>query len=148
MSEKPKQHSKHYSRCCTVQALYQWQHTQDDPEEIITQFVAEKHLKQADRKYFKKLLLGVIAEQPALDALITPHLDRELSVLTPVELAILRLATYELAHCPEVPYKVVINEALEIAKDYGADQSYKYVNAILDAVAVQVRSLESKKKVS
>lgn len=146
MSEQPKKHSKHYSRCCVVQALYQWQHTQDNPAEIINQFIAEKHLQQADRKYFKKLLLGVIAEQPALDALITPHLDREFSALTPVELAILRLAAYELAHCLEVPYKVVINEALEIAKDYGADQSYKYVNAILDALVNQVRSYEAVKK--
>ena len=103
-------------------------------------------MQQADRKYFKKCLLGVIAEQPALDALITPHLDREFSALTPVELAVLRLSAYELTHCPEVPYKVVINEALEIAKDYGADQSYKYVNAILDAVASQVRPVELIKK--
>ena len=144
MSEKPKKHSKHYSRCCVVQALYQWHHTQDNPAEIIEQFTAEQHLQKADRKYFKKLLLGVIAEQSALDALITPHLDREFSALTPVELAILRLAAYELVHCPEVPYKVVINEALEIAKDYGADQSYKYVNAILDAIAAQNRTVEVK----
>lgn len=141
MSEKPK-HSKHYSRCCAVQALYQWHHTQDNPAEIIEQFIAEQHLQKADRKYFKKLVAGIIGQQAELDEIFTPHLDREVSALTPVELAILRLAVFELKHCPEVPYKVVINEALEIAKDYGADQSYKYVNAILDAVANQLRPVE------
>lgn len=132
-------HSKHYSRCCAVQALYQWHHTQHSSAEIIEQFIAEQHLKQADRKYFKKLVMGILAEQAALDALLIPHLDRDISTLTPVELAILRLAAFELLHCPEVPYKVVINEALEIAKDYGADQSYKYVNAIVDVLARQIR---------
>ena len=142
MTEKLR-HSKHYSRCCAVQALYQWQHTQDGAADIIAQFVGDGHLKLADRKYFKKLVTGIIAEQMALDELLAPHLDREISTLTPVELAILRLAAFELVHCPELPYKVVINEALEIAKDYGADQSYKYVNAILDALASQTRRLEN-----
>src|SRR5262245_19740332 len=105
MTEKTR-HSKHYSRCCAVQALYQWQYTQHSVEEIIQQFNADEHLKLADRKYFKKLLSGVISEQASLDALIVPHLDRELTALTPVEFAILRVAAYELAHCPEVPYKV------------------------------------------
>lgn len=142
MTEKTR-HSKHYSRCCTVQALYQWQHTQHSATDIIEQFIADGHLQSADRKYFKKLVNGIITEQTALDALLIPHLDREITTLTPVELAILRLAAFELVHCPELPYKVVINEALEIAKDYGADQSYKYVNAILDALAAHTRQLEA-----
>lgn len=138
MTEKTR-HSKHYSRCCAVQALYQWHHTEHSAADIIEQFLLDEHLKLADRKYFKKLVIGTINEQASLDALIIPHLDREISTLTPVELAILRLAAFELAHCPEVPYKVVINEALEIAKDYGADQSYKYINGILDPLAASVR---------
>ncbi len=132
-------HSKHYSRCCAVQALYQWHHTQHSAPEIIEQFTEAEYLKQTDRKYFKKLVSGIVGQQEALDELLKPFLDREMSALTPVELAILRLAAFELVHCPEVPFKVVINEALEIAKDYGADQSYKYVNAILDALAAKVR---------
>lgn len=138
MTEKTR-HSKHYSRACAVQALYQWQHTQHSAEEIIAQFIEEKHLQQADRKYFKKIVTGVIAEHAALDTLLMPHLDRDISALTPVELAILRVAAFEFTHCPDVPYKVVINEALEVAKDYGADQSHKYVNAILDAVATKTQ---------
>lgn len=140
---KEKRHSKHYSRCAVVQALYQWQHTQQNAEEIAAQFSTEGHLKKADKKYFKKVLAGVIAEQPALDILLKPHLDRDMTALTPVELAILWLGAYELAHCPEIPYKVAINEALEIAKDFGADQSHKYVNAILDALIPELRTHEA-----
>jgi len=142
MIEK-KKHSKHYSRCCAVQAIYQWHHTQDSMEEIITQFAASELLKQGDRKYFKKLVGEIIALQPSLDELFIPYLDRKMEALTPVELAILRVAVFELAHCLEIPYKVVINEALEIAKAYGAEQSHKYINAILDSVAVQVRTTEN-----
>lgn len=139
MTEQRK-HSKHYSRCCAVQALYQWHHTQHSALEIMDQFIFDKSTKRADLKYFKQLLTGVIAEQPALDELLKLHLDREIATLTPVELAILRLATFELLHCPELPYKVIIHEAVEIAKHYGADQSYKYVNAIMDAVSAQIRA--------
>jgi transcription antitermination protein NusB len=142
MTTKKIHHSKHYSRSAAVQALYQWHHTQHDSADIIEQFTADEHLQYADRKYFKRLLTGVIQEQAALDALLLPTLDRDLSALTPVELSILRLAVYELAHCLDVPYKVVINEALEIAKDYGADQSHKYINAVLDALAPQLRVQE------
>jgi N utilization substance protein B len=144
MNTNISRHSKHYSRCCAVQALYQWHHTGHDAAEIIEQFIEEKHLQQADKKYFKKLVISVIEAQPQLDLLFQPFLDRALSDLNPVELAILRLAAFELAHCPELPYKVIINEALEIAKDYGAEQSYKYVNAILDALAPKLRPHEYK----
>lgn len=139
MSEK-KHHSKHYSRCAAVQGLYQWHHTQDSPEEIIQQFLVDKEpLKKADRKYFKRLLVGAIENHAVLDGLFSPFLDREIHALNPVELAILRVGAFELVHCPEVPYKVVINEALEVAKDFGAEQSYKYINAVLDALASQLR---------
>ncbi len=139
MIEKTR-HSKHYSRCAAVQALYQWHHTQHGAAEIIQQFLLEKeNLKHADRKYFKKLIEGVLENLPSLDQLFIPFLDRDLKVLNPVELAIIRLAAFELAHCPELPYKVIINEALDIAKNFGADQSYKYVNAVLDALAAKLR---------
>lgn len=142
MKNNPPRHSKHYSRSCAVQALYQWHHTQHNAEEIIEQFIQDESLKQADKKYFKKLVIGIVHEQPQLDTLFIPYLDRELSDINPVELAILRVATFELEHCRELPYKVIINEALEIAKEYGADQSYKYVNAILDALAPKIREHE------
>lgn len=142
MNEKT-HHSKHYSRRAAVQGLYQWHHTQCNAAEIIEQFLIEKdHLQYADRKYFKKLVIGVIENQASLDQLFIPYLDRELTALNPVELGIIRLAAFELVYCPELPYKVVINEALEIAKDFGAEQSYKFVNAVLDALAAQVRTHE------
>ncbi len=90
------------------------------------------------------LVLGTIEQCQQLDLLITPHLDREISALNPVELAILRISAFELLHCPELPYRVIINEALEVAKDYGADQSYKYVNAVLDGLAAKWRVHEYK----
>jgi N utilization substance protein B len=138
MNEK-KRHSKYYSRTCAVQALYQWQHTGQNDTEIIEQFATDGSLKLADRKYFKKLVVGVIDQHKFLDDNLSPHLHREVHELTPVELAILRLAAYELLFCLETPYKVAINEALEIAKDFGADKSYKFVNAVLDALAQQSR---------
>lgn len=138
MNEK-KRHSKYYSRVCAVQALYQWQHTGQSGAEIIEQFATDGSLKSADRKYFKKLVEGVIEQVSHLDQTLSPCLDRSLTDLTPVELAILRLAAYELLFCLELPYKVAINEALEIAKDFGADQSYKFVNAVLDALAREFR---------
>lgn len=134
MNQK-KRHSKYYSRVCAVQALYQWQHTEQNGAEIVAQFTADGSLQSADRKYFQKLVMGVIEQLPQLDQTLLPYLDRALTDLTPVELAILRLATYELLFCLELPFKVAINEALEIAKDFGADQSYKFVNAVLDALA-------------
>ncbi len=138
MNEK-KRHSKYYSRVCAVQALYQWQHTGQNDTVILEQFAAEGNLKSADRKYFRKLVAGVIEQLPHLDQTLSPYLDRPLTDLTPVELAILRLAAYELLFCLELPYKVAINEALEIAKDFGADQSFKFVNAVLDALAKEFR---------
>lgn len=139
-----KSHSKHYSRCCAIQALYQWQHTGDTAIEIIEQFDQEKHLKKADKKYFRTLVTGAIDNQTKIDELFIPNLDRDIQTINPVELAILRMATYELFFHPELPYRVIINEALEIAKDFGADQSYKYVNAVLDAVAAKLRVHEYK----
>ncbi len=87
---KPSRHSKHYARCCAVQALYQWHHTQHTVAELIEQFMQGEHLKQADKKYFKKLVTGVVQKQPQLDTLFSPYLDRPLDELNPVECAILR----------------------------------------------------------
>jgi transcription antitermination protein NusB len=131
---KENRHSKHYSRCAAVQAIYQWQHTQHSLEEIMEQFATNDILKKADRKYFKKLVMGIIEHQSELDQRFILYLDRDITQVNPVELAIIRMAVFELIHCPELPYKVVINEALDITKSFGAEQSYKYINAVLDAL--------------
>ena len=92
--------------------------------------------------YFKTLLEGTIAAAPELEQAIAPHLDREFARLSPVERGILLLAGYELTHQPDVPYRAVINEAVELAKSYGGTDGYKYVNGVLDKLAAQLRSAE------
>ena len=126
--------SRHRARELVVQALYQWHMTQHSALEIELQF-REEGLANADQNYFSTLLQGVITKYPELDEKLHQSIDREINELNPVELAILRLATYELLFQPDVPYKVVINEACELAKKFGSVDGYKYVNGVLDHLA-------------
>jgi N utilization substance protein B len=126
--------SRHRARELVVQALYQWHMTQHSALEIELQF-REEGLANADQNYFSTLLQGVITKYPELDEKLLESIDREINELNPVELAILRLATYELLFQPDVPYKVVINEACELAKKFGSVDGYKYVNGVLDHLA-------------
>jgi N utilization substance protein B len=144
MNIQTKKHNspRHRARRFAMQALYQWHHTDHLPEEIFTHFSEEPEWDAADQKFFYDLVQGAIKNMTEIDALITPSLDRDLDDLNPVELAVLRLAVYEFKFRPDVPYKVVINEALELAKSYGSDQGYKYINGVLDAVAANLRSTE------
>ena len=130
------------ARRCAVQALYQWQVGGNDLNDIETQFRAEPENNKADFDYFHELLHRVAEHTPALDVVLTPLLDRPVPELDPVERAILRLCTYELAHRPDVPYRVVINEGIDLAKLYGADQSHKYINGVLDKLARSLRPVE------
>jgi N utilization substance protein B len=129
-----------------MQALYQWHHTEHLPEEIFEHFSEEPEWDAADQNFFYDLVKGAIQNMSEIDAIIRPALDRNLDDVNPVELAVLRLAVYEFKFRIDVPYKVVINEALELAKSYGSDQGYKYINGVLDAVAGQVRALEVGRK--
>jgi len=128
-----------------MQALYQWHYTALCATELIQQFLIDNRPDQLDFEYFQTLVQGAVNGVDAIDADIKPTLDRDIKDLNPVELAILRISTYELGHQPDVPYRVVINEALELAKTFGADQGHKYVNAILDKLAVKLRASEIKK---
>ena len=134
--------ARHYARRFALQALYQWQVTQDPIATIEGQFLQDPHLETADKAYFSALLQGVVAECDTLDAAIKPFLDRDMTLLNPVELAVMRMGAYELAYRPEIPYRVIINEALLLAKDFGAEEGYKYVNGILDKVARELRGAE------
>ncbi len=125
-----------------VQALYQRVVSSDEAFVIEQQFDDMKALKQVDKAYFHKLVHGAIKQQADLDQLMTPWLDRPIHQLGPVELAILRLGCFELAYCQDVPYRVVINEGIGIAKRYGAEDSYKYINGILDRVSAKCRLSE------
>jgi len=120
-----------------LQALYQWQFTQQAVCLIESQFLAETEMEmdKIDLAYFKKLLYDIPEKITELDAAFTPLLDRKMNQLDPIELIILRIGCYELIFCKDIPFKVAINEAVELAKQFGAEQSHKYVNSILDKFA-------------
>ncbi len=137
-----KKGSRHKAREAAVQALYQWQLTQQAPEQIENHFILDHEMNGVDLEYFHHLVREVPRHLHELDDHITPHLDRALGEVDPVERAILRLGAYEFEFQPEIPYKVILNEAVELAKTFGAEHGHKYVNAILDKVAAELRAKE------
>ena len=137
MSRKRSQ-ARHHA----VQAMYQWQMTGQDVSEIDRQFLEEQDVSKFDIAYFRDLLHGVPSHLHTLDEVLTPLLDRSLESVDPVERAILRLGAYELMYHPEVPYRVAINEAVELAKVFGATDGHKYVNGVLDRMAKRTRQSE------
>lgn len=133
---------RNLARRCAVQALYQWQFTKQNVSDIDAQFVTEHDIKKVDVPYFQELLHQVPARLAELDAQYAAFLDRPVPELDPVECAILRMSVYELAHRPDIPYRVVINEGVDMAKVFGAEQSHKYINGVLDKVARRLRAAE------
>ena len=131
------------ARRLVLQALYQWQMTQDPPAEIEKQFRAEFQGKY-DWAYFHELLTSVVSSVADIDEQLDPLLDRPLRTLDPVEKALLRMGTFELRNRIDIPYRVVINEAVELAKVFGATDGYKYVNGILDKLARELRPSEAR----
>lgn len=127
-----------------LQALYAWQLSGSHMNAVIEQFRHEQDMEIADLEYFEDLLHGVEKHVDALDASLRPHIDREVSQIDPVERAALRLAAYELGYRPDVPYRVVINEAIEVTKRFGADHGHSYVNGVLDKLAAQLRAVEKR----
>ena len=136
---------KSQARRYAVQAIYQWQMTgQDlaDIRDVHDQFLAEQNNGGFDIRYFDTLLRGVSGNLETLDQQLKPCLDRSIESVDPVERAILRLGAFELIHRKEVPYRVIINESVELAKGFGAEQGHRYVNGVLDKLAKQSRSAE------
>lgn len=131
-----------WARRCAAQALYQWQLTGEEPSRIATQFLADQDLGKADPDYFRELVFRIPACVEQIDAVLTPFLDRPMPQVDPVERAILRIGGYELMQHPDIAYRIVINEAVELAKMFGADQSHRFVNGVLDKVARAVRPVE------
>ncbi len=125
-----------------MQALYQWHVSRNALQQIENQFRAEYDFSQVDIEFFQELLHNIPAQLNDIDALFAPHLDRPVKEVTPIELALLRIGTYELAHRIDIPFKVAINEAVSLAKKFGAAESHKYINGILDNVAKQTRAVE------
>lgn len=131
------------SRRLALQALYQWQIADTRVGEIELQFREDNDFTKIDAEYFHELLHGVPAHLSAIDLTLRPYLDRRIDEIDPIERALLRLATYEFMHRLDVPYRVVINEALELAKTFGAEEGFKYINGVLDKVARIVRKDEA-----
>ena len=130
------------ARRALVQAVYQWQITSVDAFAVEKEFLDSGALKKVDSDFFTALLRGVTVGSEELDALLAPLLDRNLDDLDKVELALLRLGAYELKHRIDVPFRVVIDEYVELARTFGAEGSFKYVNGVLDKLALELRPLE------
>lgn len=131
------------SRRLAIQALYQWQVAGQDVGDIIDHFMIEQDSKKFDSDYFSELVRAVPTRLDELDAALDPFVDRALDSIDPVERAILRMSAYELTAHPEIPYRVVINEAVELAKTFGAEQGHRYVNGVLDKAARALRPVET-----
>ena len=138
----PNLYARRKARKLAVQAIYQWQITQDSIDYIVAQFLQTANPKKIDLEYFNNVVIGVAANVADLDENLKQSLDRQLTALDMVELAVLRLAIYEFLHKPDVPCRVVINEALDLTKLYGSIDGFKYVNGVLDKVARVLRKTE------
>ena len=125
-----------------LQAVYQWQISGNAITDIVNQFALEKKPSTYEVDYFKDVFEGVAKNLTELDDKLSPLVDRQIEQVDPVERAILRIAAFELLFHMEIPYKVVINEAVELAKKFGADQGHKYVNGVVDKLAQSVRQIE------
>lgn len=123
------------ARECAVQALYSWAVSGNAAEQVELAFMLDQDLNGVDKPYFRKLFRQAVENMETVDFSITPYIDRAFDELDPIEKAILRLAVYELRFELDVPYKVVINEAIEVAKVFGSDDSHKYINGVLDKIA-------------
>lgn len=134
--------ARSHARRLAMQALYQWQLTGDRVQDITLQFLDSDDIGRADPEYFRDLFRECVTHEPTLAALLPDFLDRPESQLDPVERAILLIGLYELQHRIDVPYRVVINEGVELAKKFGGEEGFKYVNAVLDKAAARLRTVE------
>ena len=130
------------AREAALKGLYQWKLSGEDAATIDSQFGEDEDFQKLDRDYFSRLLKGAISEAQKLQESLQPHLDRPFPELSPVESAILLIGAYELEHQIDIPYRVVINEAVELAKLYGGTDGHRYVNGVLDKLASRLRSSE------
>jgi N utilization substance protein B len=137
-----KSRERQKARRMLVQALYSWELGGSDLESIEAQFHADNNMTKVDTKLFHEVLFGVSKSLSEVDGTFERFLDRENGQLDPVSRAVLRLTTYEMLYSLDVPYKVVINEGINLAKTYGPTDAYKYINGILDQVASMKRAVE------
>lgn len=141
-SSTPAKSARHRARELALQGIYQWRMAGSDITQIEKATRDEKSLGRYDVELFIRLLRGAVSQHEALAAKIAPHLDRALDELSPIEFSVLLLGAFELANLPEIPYRVVINEGVELAKTFGGSDGHKYVNGVLDKLAAQLRAVE------
>ncbi|WWO95819.1 MAG: transcription antitermination factor NusB [Candidatus Dasytiphilus stammeri] len=127
------------ARECALQALYGWQLSGDNISEIEHQFISDLNGKNIDFIYFHDLLHGVVNHYSEIDQLIKIHINRRLEHVGQIEKVILRISIFELIYRNEIPYKVVINEGIELAKIFGSEKSYKFINGVLDPASLKIR---------
>jgi N utilization substance protein B len=133
---------KRKARRLALQALYQWHMSGDELYEIEAQFRVVNDMSKVDGEYFSRIFQGVVKNPGQVESTFQPYLDRPLKDLNPIELTIIRLSTFELAQCLEIPYRVVLDEAISLAKEFGSQDGHRYVNGVLHAVAKQTRAIE------
>ena len=138
--------SRRYAREKALQALYQWDVSAGQSSDVRKQFIDAQDMSRVDVDYFIQLFNGVSHNPEIIDASLFDALDRPIADFDPIERGVLRIAAYELTECPDIPARVVINEGIEITKRYGADKGHKYVNGVLDKLAVSVRPLEMRRR--
>ena len=131
------------SRRRALQAVYAWQLSATDERDLVAEFAHEQAHEIADLEYFEDLVRGVLRHVAELDAALAGFLDRAVNEVDPIERAALRIAVYELLHRPDVPYRVVINEAIDSTKRFGSEHGHTYVNGVLDKAAATLRGSES-----
>ncbi len=135
--------SRRLAREYALRGLYGWLLSRQDHTDISATLREDAQFKKADEAYFSRLFQGAINDAPNLELKLRPCLDREVGALSPIERGILLIGAYELTACPDVPYRVAINEAVELAKQYGGTDGHKYVNGVLDKLAKILRPEET-----
>lgn len=143
MSSKGHYEPRRRARRRALQAIYQWQMTGQEPAEILRQFMEIQDMKGVDVEHFERLLLGVGGKGEALDEALRPFLDRPVDQLEVMERVVLRIGAFELLHCPEQPYRVVLDECVDLAHRFGSEQGHAYVNAVLDKAVREWRAVET-----
>ncbi|MEK7811161.1 MAG: transcription antitermination factor NusB [Pseudomonadota bacterium] len=138
----PAKSQRHRARELALQGVYEWRLSGGDATQIEKSTRGEKSLGRYDEEFYGQLLRGVISQNGELATLLAPHLDRAVNELSPVEFSVLLLGAFELKNLPEVPYRVVINEAVELAKTFGGSDGHKFVNGVLDKLAATIRTVE------
>ena len=143
VSKRPKPKSaRRRAREIALQGLYEWLISGAEAKVVDAHMREQEGFEKCDSAHFDALLHGCIVEAVDIDALLTRHVDRKTTQLSPIEHGVLMIGVYELKHCIEIPYKVAINEAVELAKSFGGTDGHKYVNGVLDKAAVDLRAVE------